>query len=94
VPNQNFQAGAGSGIFGGLGGERPNGGFIMGIGLFPALFSMGFTWDSLSGGGLGQGNGANTEETREQQLQKLLGVLMFFMFMSFIFFGGDVFLTF
>ncbi|TNV76281.1 hypothetical protein FGO68_gene4063 [Halteria grandinella] len=94
VPNQNFQGAGGSGIFGGLGGGRPNGGFMMGVGLFPALFSMGFTWDSLSGAGQAQGNGANNEETREQQLQRLLGILMFFMFMSFIFFGGDVFLTF
>ena len=46
----------------------------MGIGLFPALFTLNFTWDDIFGAGPGQrnmfgqndGNGGNTEETREQ----------------------------
>ena len=84
VPNQNFSQN---------GANRLNGGFMMGIGLFPALFSLNFTWDDIFGSGPGA-NGANNEESREQQLQRLLQVLMFFMFMSFVFFGGDVFLTF
>lgn len=77
---------------------------MMGIGLFPALFTLNFTWDDIFGadpegrrGGAandGAADGANTEETREQQLQKLLLVLCFFMLMSFVFFGGDVFLSF
>jgi hypothetical protein len=105
VPNQNF--GGEQGLFGG--GRGGGTGFMMGIGLFPALFTLNFTWDDIFGsgpeattrlrhmfGGNQQdgGNAANNEETREQQLQRLLYVLMFFMFMSFVFFGGDVFLTF
>ena len=68
---------------------------MMGIGLFPALFSLNFTWDDIFGSGNVPGtNAANNEESREQQLTRLLQVLMLFMAMSFFFFGGDVFLTF
>ena len=69
----------------------------MGLGIFPALFTLNFTWDDIFGqSNMRQGgaNASNNEETREQQLQKLLLIFMFFMFMSFIFFGGDIFLTF
>lgn len=43
----------------------------MGIGLFPALFTLNFSWDDIFGsnshvGGGAGGNAANTEETREQ----------------------------
>ncbi|CDW83337.1 ring finger protein 5 [Stylonychia lemnae] len=93
VPNQNFNQG------GGLFGNNHSGsGFVMGLGIFPALFTLNFNWDDIFGqNNLGRGNGANAannEETREQQLQRLLLIFMFFMFMSFVFFGGDVFLTF
>jgi hypothetical protein len=68
----------------------------MGLGIFPALFTLNFTWDDIFGQNNlnGGANAANNEESREQQLQKLMLVFMFFMFMSFVFFGGDVFLTF
>jgi hypothetical protein len=46
---------------------------MMGIGLFPALFTLNFTWDDIFGTGLDQNgrprndaNGANNEESREQ----------------------------
>jgi len=69
----------------------------MGLGIFPALFTLNFTWDDIFGSnnvnGVGH-NAANNEETREQQLQKLLLIFIFFLIMSFVFFGGDVFLTF
>lgn len=42
VPNQNFANG--NNIF----GSRQNG-FIMGLGLFPALFTLNFTWDDIFG---------------------------------------------
>ena len=39
---------------------------MMGIGLFPALFSLNFTWDDIFGSGNAPGaNGANNEESRE-----------------------------
>ena len=56
---------------------------MMGIGLFPALFTLNFTWDDIFGSGpeattrlrhMFGGNAndganqGNTEETREQQL--------------------------
>eukprot|EP00347_Sterkiella_histriomuscorum_P002454 403368086 len=98
VPNQNFNQG------GGLFGNNNSGsGFVMGLGIFPALFTLNFTWEDIFGpngannrnGAAGGGaNAANNEESREQQLQRLLLIFMFFMFMSFVFFGGDVFLTF
>ena len=38
----------------------------MGIGLFPALFTLNFSWDDIFGSGSNTGaNAANTEETRE-----------------------------
>jgi hypothetical protein len=75
VPNQNF---SGDQMFGRNGGGGS--GFMMGIGLFPALFTLNFTWDDIFGSGpeattrlrhlfggnpADGGNGANTEETRE-----------------------------
>lgn len=67
----------------------------MGLSLFPSVFTLNFTWDDIFGSNnVGGANSNNNEETREQQLQRLLLVFMFFMFMSFVFFGGDVFLTF
>jgi len=66
----------------------------MGIGLFPALFTLNFTWDDIFGSNLNDGNGANNEDTRDKQIFKLLKVFVGFMFMCFVFFGGDVFLSF
>ena len=49
-PNRNY--GNGGGLFG-MGGNNPfgnqNGGFVMGLGLFPALFTLNFTWDDIYG---------------------------------------------
>ena len=79
MPNQNYAGGGGSGLH-----NNGGGGFMMGIGLFPALFTLNFTWDDIFGSGPeattrirhmfggsnenGGADGANTEETREQQL--------------------------
>ena len=41
VPNTNFN-------MGGNGGTR-NSGFIMGMGIFPPLFTLNFTWDDIFG---------------------------------------------
>jgi hypothetical protein len=63
VPNENFSNG-GNPFF----GNRQNG-FVMGLGLFPALFTLNFTWDDIFGsnnvGGGGGANSSNNEETRE-----------------------------
>ncbi len=73
----------------------------MGLGLFPALFTLNFTWDDIFGPNrAGPGNAAhgpnasNTEEATESNLKKFLGIFMLFMMLSFILFGGDVFLVF
>lgn len=61
VPNENFSQG-GNPFF----GNRHNG-FVMGLGLFPALFTLNFTWDDIFGSNnVGGGNHNNNEETREQ----------------------------
>ena len=73
----------------------------MGLGLFPALFTLNFTWDDIFGstragpGNNAQGpNAGNNEDQTESNLQKFLFVFLFFMFLSFTLFGGDVFLVF
>lgn len=78
-----------------------NGGFVMGLGLFPALFTLNFTWDDIFGpnragpqGAAGGPNSGNPEDTTEQNLQKFLLIFVFFMFLSFTLFGSDVFLVF
>ena len=80
-----------------------NGGFVMGLGLFPALFTLNFTWDDIFGQNrrgpnnnqaAGGPNSANNEDATESTLQKFLFLLVFFMFLSITLFGGDVFLTF
>ena len=78
-----------------------NGGFVMGLGLFPALFTLNFTWDDIfgpnraaPGGAQGGPNSGNPEDTTEQNLQKFLMIFVFFMFLSFTLFGSDVFLVF
>ena len=44
----------------------------MGLGLFPALFTLNFTWDDIFGPnrapGAGGANSGNTEETTESNL--------------------------
>jgi hypothetical protein len=52
-----------------------NGGFVMGLGLFPALFTLNFTWDDIFGpnrvgpGGVAGGpNSGNPEDTTESNL--------------------------
>ena len=68
----------------------------MGLGLFPALFTLNFTWDDIFGpnrAGPGPNQG-NTEDQTEANLQKFLAIFVFFMFLSFTLFGGDVFLVF
>ena len=49
-PNQNFNNGSAFGLGGanGMFGNQ-NGGFVMGLGLFPALFTLNFTWDDIFG---------------------------------------------
>lgn len=42
VPNQNYSNG--HPLFG-----NRHGGFVMGLGLFPALFTLNFTWDDIFG---------------------------------------------
>jgi hypothetical protein len=78
-----------------------NGGFVMGLGLFPALFTLNFTWDDIFGpnragpsGAAGGPNSGNSEDTTESNLQKFLLIFVFFMFLSFTLFGSDVFLVF
>jgi hypothetical protein len=69
----------------------------MGLGLFPALFTLNFTWDDIFGPNRAQAssrNGANSEDSSESHLQKVLLVFVFFMFLSFTLFGSDVFLVF
>ena len=74
----------------------------MGLGLFPALFTLNFTWDDIFGpnrngpGGIPGGgpNQGNPEETQEATLQRFMLIFIFFMFMSFTLFGSDVFLVF
>ena len=62
--------GNGSNLFG-----NSNGGFVMGLGLFPALFTLNFTWDDIFGpnragpGGVAGGpNSGNPEDTTESNL--------------------------
>ena len=62
--------GNGNNIFG-----NSNGGFVMGLGLFPALFTLNFTWDDIFGpnrvgpGGVAGGpNSGNPEDTTESNL--------------------------
>jgi hypothetical protein len=38
---------------------------MMGVGLFPALFTLNFTWDDIFGSNNGGGNAGNNEETRD-----------------------------
>jgi hypothetical protein len=52
-----------------------NGGFVMGLGLFPALFTLNFTWDDIFGqnragpnGNAGGPNAGNPEEAQESNL--------------------------
>ena len=71
----------------------------MGMGLFPALFTLNFTWDDIfgpnrAGPGAGGANSGNPEETSESNLQKFLMIFVFFMFLSFTLFGSDVFIVF
>ena len=69
----------------------------MGLGLFPALFTLNFTWDDIFGSnrtGAQGPNAANNEGAQEQNLQKFLFIFAFFMLLSFTMFGGDVFLMF
>jgi hypothetical protein len=47
-------------------------GFVMGLGLFPSLFPLNFTWDEIFGSNNlnnnnnnGGANGANNEDSRE-----------------------------
>uniref|UniRef100_A0A7S3MR72 RING-type E3 ubiquitin transferase n=1 Tax=Strombidium inclinatum TaxID=197538 RepID=A0A7S3MR72_9SPIT len=96
-PNQNYNSGIGGGnpLFG-----NSNGGFVMGLGLFPALFTLNFTWDDIFGsnragpGGISGGpNSGNPEDATESNLQKFLMIFVFFMFLSFTLFGSDVFLV-
>lgn len=88
--------GNGNNMFG-----NSNGGFVMGLGLFPALFTLNFTWDDIFGpnrvgpGGVAGGpNSGNPEDTTESNLQRFLLIFIFFMFLSFTLFGSDVFLVF
>jgi len=40
---------------------------MMGLGIFPSLFSLNFTWDNIGADtNMANGNAANNEETREQ----------------------------
>lgn len=75
----------------------------MGLGLFPALFTLNFTWDDIFGqtrqapGGnqaAGGPNAGNNEDVQEPNLQKFLVVFVLFMVLSSTLFGGDVFLVF
>jgi len=73
----------------------------MGLGLFPALFTLNFTWDDIFGpnradpsNAANGPNASNTEENTESNLQKFLFIFVFFMILSFTLFGGDVFLVF
>lgn len=70
----------------------------MGLGLFPALFTLNFTWDDIFGPNRAGGNAAgpnagNPEEAQESNLQKFLFIFAFFMLLCFTMFGGDVFLV-
>jgi hypothetical protein len=80
-----------------------NGGFVMGLGLFPALFTLNFTWDDIFGQNrqapngnqaAGGPNASNNEDVQESNLQKFLFLFVFFMILSSTLFGGDVFLVF
>lgn len=75
----------------------------MGLGLFPALFTLNFSWDDIFGQNrtgpngnqaAGGPNASNNEDASETNLQKFLFIFMFFMLLSFALFGGDVFLVF
>ena len=75
----------------------------MGLGLFPALFTLNFTWDDIFGQNRQGPNGnqaangpnaSNTEDTQETNLQKFMFIFVVFMILSFVLFGGDVFLVF
>ena len=81
--------------------QSQNGGFVMGLGLFPALFTLNFTWDDIFGpnragpaGAAAGPNAGNSEDTTESNLQRFLLIFVFFMFLSFTLFGSDVFLVF
>lgn len=45
IPNNDFNQGRG-GLFG---NNHSGNGFVMGLGIFPALFTLNFTWDDIFG---------------------------------------------
>lgn len=97
-PNQNMRNGGG--LFGNAFGNNSSGGFVMGLGLFPPLFTLNFTWDDIFGQNRqapgGQQNGANQgnpEDEMESNVYRLLLMVLFFFFLSVSLFGSDVFLV-
>ena len=73
------------------------GGFVMGIGLFPAIFTLNFTWDDIfgpsrAGVGAGGANSGNPEEALEQTLKRFLLLFVVLVFLSFVLFGSDCFI--
>ena len=60
VRNPDFQSGGAQNIFG-----VNSGGFVMGLGLFPALFTLNFTWDDIFSPNRGQANGPNASNTED-----------------------------
>ena len=72
----------------------------MGLGLFPPIFTLNFTWDDIYGstraapnGQSGGPNAGNPEDGMEATLYRFLIVLMLCLFVSTFLFGSDVYLV-
>ena len=68
----------------------------MGIGLFPSLFTLNFTWDEILAPGASNGgaDSGNPELPSELNLKRLLGLFVVLIIISFILLGSDVFVDF
>ena len=73
----------------------------MGLGLFPPIFTLNFTWDDIygqvrpaPGGQSGGPNASNNEDVLEPLLKRFLIFLVICLFAATFLFGSDVYLEF
>ena len=72
----------------------------MGLGIFPPIFTLNFTWDDIygsnraaPGGQSGGPNSGNSEDIMEAALQRFLIFLMICLLVSTFVFGSDIYLV-